>query len=624
METKGFWKKIFPLILIIALILLGGCAGFGNWISKKIYPSLVVPLDLEPPVTIAPILLSTQLTALIGGQGGGINCSIPALVKPLFFNRIGNSADVNLKFRQACATHDLCYRHGNATYSYTQADCDFSLQENAFRICTMVYAEDSKKKDIQTDVSAQDLCRDQARQVLLGVRIGGGGSFKVGEASTYFEYDPVPHKANDYSIVRWLETSDQSDTPLSGSFWRFHTKNGRFAVASWPSSGAATYSLPMDYTPTAPVLVEDPEGKSTLVSLARKNLTSTNYVAHRIDMPSGSKNEITRTFIGFVDRDSTVTWFSPNTSPLRVTSWRKSKSSIETCELRKKYDGKCAEQHLQTTQAGEHDTYRTIQSTPLRGRFLGNGCSYYAILRRGTKLEQLNKHDDGKGYESTSGILLASDPDQTMSAPCLTSAIKMAPIPETNEPLGVIEGNDSDYLLGISAQDSDKSNSPVSGRLYSLALGTATTLTAVDPISGEVLDANWVRRPVAVLEKSLLSDRLPHLVFTRVRSIDPAMPRQLGVDVLDFPVHSDKCAGQDCLLRSVSGASCQLQLEKLEDDTRVRWAQGPSVAGRFSKPLAMEYSAWQGPQVAFFKRHKAGYAQEQRAESSIYGASCTT
>ena len=36
------------------------------------------------------------------------------------------------RFRQACVFHDLCYRHGLATYGYNQNDCDRVLQNAGF------------------------------------------------------------------------------------------------------------------------------------------------------------------------------------------------------------------------------------------------------------------------------------------------------------------------------------------------------------------------------------------------------------------------------------------------------------------------------------------------------------
>ena len=42
------------------------------------------------------------------------------------------------RFRQACVFHDLCYRHGLATYGYNQNDCDRILQNAAFRLCIYI------------------------------------------------------------------------------------------------------------------------------------------------------------------------------------------------------------------------------------------------------------------------------------------------------------------------------------------------------------------------------------------------------------------------------------------------------------------------------------------------------
>src|SRR5262245_5565489 len=93
-------------------------------------------------------------------------------------------------FRQACVFHDLCYRHGLATYGYTQNDCDQMLQEHAARICTNVGGE---------------ACQLNAKKVLAGVSNGGFGSYQSSRTSTYYEFDPMPAASEQMTVARVID-----------------------------------------------------------------------------------------------------------------------------------------------------------------------------------------------------------------------------------------------------------------------------------------------------------------------------------------------------------------------------------------------------------------------------------
>ena len=208
----------------------------------------VIASDEEHAVTANFPAWSTDEWASISGRGEGLNCSIPPRVeKWMFANRppsAGNKrsqsdlAPISLQFRQACVAHDLCYRHGAATYAYTQSQCDGFLAEAAFRICKKAFPN-------ALDVA---WCQTRARKVLGGVMLGGAGSFKglarmSSEASsssgrggvagneesrlgalsvsTIAEYDPYPSGTAVYVLPRLIRGKcGKADAPILLTFLR--------------------------------------------------------------------------------------------------------------------------------------------------------------------------------------------------------------------------------------------------------------------------------------------------------------------------------------------------------------------------------------------------------------------
>ena len=182
--------------------------------------------------------------------------------------------------RQACATHDYCYRHGAATYGYTQADCDFLLQEHAFRLCYFI-----ERREPGSDMEAkQSKCIRDARLVTLGVRAGGSDSFRPlnpsvdalsqglehkagldGKASTYFEFDPYPVRSLSYAVYRIADAPDPTGTlqGLKGLYKFSMRPSGIFVSVATIGKGAEVgplslyVKLPGDpsYIVNAPVVV---------------------------------------------------------------------------------------------------------------------------------------------------------------------------------------------------------------------------------------------------------------------------------------------------------------------------------------------------------------------------------
>ena len=188
-------------IVIAAYIILMLTA---DWIVDAIYANVNPDEHREMPMSVPAVRAVSERQYVLGGRGEGLSCSIPSMLGPMF-----SFQPVSMQFRQACISHDYCYRHGAATYDYTQLDCDRQLQEDAFRLCKFVYSKNS-----------QQLCQTQARKVLAGVRLGGAGSFRPDAArascqdtgpceypdptgvSTYFEYESHPRASGDFVVAR--------------------------------------------------------------------------------------------------------------------------------------------------------------------------------------------------------------------------------------------------------------------------------------------------------------------------------------------------------------------------------------------------------------------------------------
>ena len=107
------------------------------------------------------------------------------------------------RFRQACVFHDLCYRHGLATYGYTQNDCDQVLQNEAFRLCLHPNGQSRSAERCQTD----------SKMILAGVTFGGSNAYRAWDRSTYFEFEADPSRSSGFSVSRVVDHPFKSVDP---------------------------------------------------------------------------------------------------------------------------------------------------------------------------------------------------------------------------------------------------------------------------------------------------------------------------------------------------------------------------------------------------------------------------
>lgn len=166
-------------------------------IADHVLAHVELPLDFELPVTLTSYPSGPTTAAVIGGRGHGLDCSLPPGAG-YAFRPLPDGAPVALRLRQACAFHDLCYRHGLATYGYQQNDCDELLQEHSFRICAYAFLDNRTLEE----------CRLEAKKITLAVRLFGSDAFQGWDHSTFYEFDPFPIRTSHFAVARLLPRDD--------------------------------------------------------------------------------------------------------------------------------------------------------------------------------------------------------------------------------------------------------------------------------------------------------------------------------------------------------------------------------------------------------------------------------
>lgn len=284
--------------VLYALLYVGLRPVADVWVST-IFKNAPEPLDEELPVTVTAFRSAANVVSTIGGKGEGLNCSMPWGIDLAFAKRNDREATIPVRqrFRQACVFHDLCYRHGLATYGYSQNDCDELLQEHALRICISI-----------SPGSTLSECQIDAKKVAAGVKMGGFNSYQGWGNSTHFEFDPNPYRASRFSAVRAVDhpfkkdladkLSDEPDQLLmkfdvlragvrlkcvNCAVRPLHPEEFALAKASnltglMKSRNMNTERdvwLPLGRLFAAPHIVSDGEGGQLLVWVARQSLANT-------------------------------------------------------------------------------------------------------------------------------------------------------------------------------------------------------------------------------------------------------------------------------------------------------------------------------------------------------------
>jgi hypothetical protein len=499
-----FKKILLSFSVIVVASMLLSCRSVARYTADKVYPDLETYYDTEAPPTPMSIPASSSITTVIGGRGEGLSCSIPPLLQLAMFDRAEGDATISLQFRQACVYHDYCYRHGHATYGYTRNDCDYALQRFAYRTCRLINNRD-----------AQD-CMSRARRVLLGVTLGGGKAFSSHAASTYFEFDPMPEKADDYVIVRWLRAGNgaaMGPHGLNGRFLVMHYKRGTVSInpanfdPSAPASTAVPQLFPFRYIATPPFVLHDGK-EDRLWAVARNNFRDTGIkVVEYWPVVNGERTYGIGQLKEYApDLDASVFWFGRE----RVGELRYWSNTIGF-GMANKGDSRQSNPRL-------HARYRTLQHAPVEGSFFTPGCIDTAVLKRGGP-QASTADDDGDGYEGQVHAYFV----HTGSAPCRRPGSLTLAASQAHEPLSVMRlDNGRDVLVSMQREDDS-----VQLSLFDLAQAKGTTplQPAVIGLSPQ-FDASWLTIPPQVVTD--VDGRPSFLFLSRYRHWIPGSEAQVA------------------------------------------------------------------------------------------------
>ena len=105
---------VLPVLLVLSLAIF-----LHKDAIKSIYKNVDDISDGEMPATVTSFQSGPEVVSTIGGSGNGLNCNLPSILNVFFDGSKDDDGKRHLvlqRFRQACVFHDLCYRHGLATY----------------------------------------------------------------------------------------------------------------------------------------------------------------------------------------------------------------------------------------------------------------------------------------------------------------------------------------------------------------------------------------------------------------------------------------------------------------------------------------------------------------------------
>jgi coproporphyrinogen III oxidase len=115
------------------------------------------------------------------GGGEPLGCSIPTAIR-VISEDYDAQAD---KFHDACVLHDLCYRHGAATYGHAREECDTEFYTNMKSACDGIAGLGV------LDPEEFAKCRLAAKETYEAVKAHGEKHYRT-TTSTYCDYRASP------------------------------------------------------------------------------------------------------------------------------------------------------------------------------------------------------------------------------------------------------------------------------------------------------------------------------------------------------------------------------------------------------------------------------------------------
>lgn len=597
----------------VVLVIAAGCAlwfwtpDLARWLGNQIYPDLQAPYDNEAPPTPITFPASTEISTAIGGKGEGLNCSIPQ--EHALFKLDSKEFPPSLQFRQACVYHDYCYRHGAATYGYQQVDCDFKLLEHSYRLCRMI---------APTDTQA---CLANARVVLAGVRAGGAGSFQEGARSSYFEFDPMPDRADYYVVARLVSTpenqpqkvansSESAELQRSVMTYSFQRGDVKPRLLTWgkigdkdymPKQGQWTpaFGFPRQAIPTPPQVLATGSGE-ILLAAARQDMSQSGVWHVAFPTPvtlqnTGNLQNIAGDWPSTIEferllpasKDSndaiaSIKFYHPRHDGVEMLSVLLSEPEFNAFIDRESVFPPSGQSAATTPRVqvppakGHHHRWRYLQAPPVIGRFSSGEREEILLLRRPP---DERRSDTSEAEGSLLTLRGAGTADQSMPI--------LIPLPESSEPVAPVAIKESRTgLLSVVAPTENNGGDKVVLEVRDLKQCDRHTCGA--PVKLDTnLDKSWVRMPVQVLG-SREQQGSDLVFFSRVscagtvdatsvptpceefelvngfsgqwcppEGVNPRMPRQV---VLEFQYHRLLLDSTSPQLYKVGGGRCRVAL----------------------------------------------------------------
>ncbi len=484
------------LLLVFAWSTLSSCTWITDKISNKVYSNLERPFESEAPSTFVAYPSSLETEAIIGGEGRGIDCSIPSL-GDVAFKRPDGVSDIRLRFRQACVNHDFCYRHGFATYGYTQNDCDLALQESAFRLCRQIQREggSDSKGELEAGTDPYSYCETEAKKVLLGVALGGAGSYKGPGRSTYFEYDPMPEHADNYLIARAMPQSTVTADPRDLGIRAFLFKRNSVTMVGEKETDPPTGTLiPLISDPVAfpnarmatPPQVLHGRSDAPLSSLARAGFTDTSLEVEMFHSSTGEKDaalkfESRRDVMqckganGVTDCDVSVSKFTQKGDEAEILSFTHRGSlgnGTGPKLLEHRLDPPLAYRTHGLDTQNVHNAYRFLVHDLLVEKDAQGNATHVLVLARGVGVDPGGHYlTDNSAKEFAKQVLvtrqgLGDGPDGATQRFMLDAT-------EKNEPLSLVRvrGDGTSALIGVDWREEESERRDVNPRLRTWLLG---------------------------------------------------------------------------------------------------------------------------------------------------------
>lgn len=627
----------------LATVSIQGCAWIGDTVAEKVYPDLQEPGDLEPPPTFKQFPSSAITQAILGGRGQGLNCSIPSLGKS-FFKTPAKTADVSLHFRPSCVMHDLCYRHGYATYGYTQADCDRALQASAYRMCRQI-------NGLKDQGNVFENCQVQAKKVLFGVSLGGAGSYKPGGESTYFEYDPMPEKANDYVVARAYDLAREQAAAgdLGVLTYRFFRNtvvartlrvdpadpqrllDGKSPAVPWPEQ----------YIPTAPTEESLGNAQTGMIALSRKGASNTSqrFVQFLTTFEDG------RTTLSFQRCPSPLSG-CPSDSPSigRMANVAGHPVLVSLAHSNSATDGASMALERLSLETGKNigdyrldgdnrigDRYRFLQNELLLEKDRQGQDTHAWVLVRGMKLDaqgHITRNPDAQGYAERMLVIRQSLADGEAS----NTQRFLIDAAETGDPLSLVRlaPGAGVALVGLSWKPTDLARfddqqknleSPILS-VWQLRERSQQLVRQEPVVLPADLHEGFVTRPPVVVDAGIAA---PVVVWTRMTATgDTSRP------TVSFDVRLTRLDPASAPLPTVGAFSCTLDLTKQIDSLDAAAIRGAAnrKAGQPSKKALTEQtrqtatadlaSRWQMSQTVVSQRPSASGGADDLAVTTVF------